>query len=158
MILPPTGKVTGTTITTEGVITVPPVPAPGVPVTYIGYTIHNQSTSDIVVMASDREKQIVVQKGSGTTFTPYTNEPTTAQNWSWTYASERAPRPRQGFPYLSSHKLFVKTYRLLVNGTPTSGNSDSPMTVVSPETSPTYRVTRQRRRIISRLHYQHCRR
>jgi len=121
VILPPTGKVTGTTITTEGVITVPPVPAPGVPVTYIGYTIHNQSTSDIVVMASDREKKIVVQKGSGTTFTPYTNEPTTAQNWSWTYASERAPRPRQGFPYLSSHKLFVKTYRLLVNGTPTSG-------------------------------------
>lgn len=121
VILPPTGKPTGTTITTEGVVIEPPTPASGVPVTYMGYTVHNQSTSDIVVMASERDKQIVVPRGSGTTFTPYTTEPTTAQNWSWTHATDRAPRLRQGFPYLSSHKLFVNTYLLLVSGSPTSG-------------------------------------
>lgn len=91
------------------------------PVFYTPYVIHNQSTADIKVMASSRDKEITVKHGSGLIFTPYVAEPTQAKDWSWSYALERAPRLVQGFPLLSTRHLFMNTYRLLVDGSPTGG-------------------------------------
>lgn len=91
------------------------------PVFYSPYVIHNQSTSDIRVMPSSRDKEITVKHGSGMIFTPYTAEPTSVKDWSWSYAVERAPRMVQGFPFLSTRNLFVHTYRLLIAGSPTGG-------------------------------------
>lgn len=94
------------------------VPAP---VAYLPYTIHNQSTADIVVMTSGRDKAITVPHGSGYVFTPYNATPTLSSSWSWTYASERAPRIRQGFPFLHTRALTVNTYHLVVEGQPGAG-------------------------------------
>ena len=91
------------------------------PVLYMPYTVHNQSTSDIVVMASDRDKTITVPKGTGMTFTPYVSEPVLAKDWSWTPSTDRAPRARQGYPYVSTNRLFVNTYLIDITGSPTSG-------------------------------------
>lgn len=91
------------------------------PVLYMPYTVHNQSTSDIVVMAANRDKTVTVPKGTGMTFTPYVSEPTLIRDWSWTPATTRAPRARQGFPYLSTNRLFVNTYLIDITGAPTSG-------------------------------------
>ena len=91
------------------------------PVVYMTYTIHNQSTADIVVMASDRDKTITVPHGTGMIFTPYVSEPTLSKDWSWTPALERAPRARQGFPYLSTSRLNINAYRIDITGTPSSG-------------------------------------
>lgn len=92
------------------------------PVAYMPYTVHNQSTSDILVMAASRDKTITVPKGTGMTFTPYVAEPLLFKDWSWTYASERAPRARQGFPFLTTYRLNVNTYQIQVTGSPTSGS------------------------------------
>jgi YVTN family beta-propeller protein len=91
------------------------------PVFYTPYVIHNQSTADIKVMAASRDKEITVKHGSGVIFTPYAAEPLSSHDWSWSYAVERAPRIVQGFPFLSTRKLVVNTYRLVVDGTPASG-------------------------------------
>ena len=91
------------------------------PVVYMPYTIHNQSTFDIVVMASNRDKTITVPHGTGLKFTPYVSEPASSKDWSWTYASERAPRTRQGFPYLSTNRLNINSYLIDITGAPTSG-------------------------------------
>jgi YVTN family beta-propeller protein len=92
------------------------------PVVYMTYTIHNQSTADIVVMASDRDKTITVPHGTGLNFTPYVSEPTLSKDWSRTPALERAPRARQGFPYLSTSRLNINTYRIDITGSPASGS------------------------------------
>lgn len=91
------------------------------PVSYMPYTIHNQSTSDIVVMASERDKTITVPKGTGMTFTPYASEPTKYKDWSWVSATERAPRARQGYPFVSTNRLNVNTYLIDITGAPDSG-------------------------------------
>lgn len=91
------------------------------PVAYMPYTIHNQSTADIAVMASGRDKAIAVPHGSGYTFTPYTPEPTQSQNWSWAFATDRAPRTRQGFPFVTTSRVNVNTYQITISGSPTSG-------------------------------------
>lgn len=91
------------------------------PVVYMPYTIHNQSTADIVVMAADRDKTVTVPKGTGMTFTPYVSEPLLIKDWSWNPAADRAPRARQGFPLLSTNRLNVNTYLIDITGTPTSG-------------------------------------
>lgn len=99
---------------------VPAFPAPE-PVRYMPYTIHNQSTQDIVVMASSRDRSIVVPRGTGMTFTPQTAEPTTSGSWSWSTAIERSPRARQGFPYYLTTLLAVRVYSITIGGTPSSG-------------------------------------
>lgn len=91
------------------------------PVVYMPYTIHNQSTADIVVMAANRDKTITVPHGTGMTFTPYAPEPVLSKDWSWSFAAERAPRARQGFPLLSTNRLNVNTYLIDILGAPTSG-------------------------------------
>ena len=91
------------------------------PVVYMPYTIHNQSTSDIVVMTASRDKGVTVRRGSGITFTPYTSTPLLLKDWSWDYAAERSPRPRQGFPFVTTRKLNINTYQITVTGSPTSG-------------------------------------
>lgn len=91
------------------------------PVAYIPYTIHNQTTTDIIVMASSRDKEIVVPNGSGYVFTPYNATPTLSSSWSWTYASQRAPRIRQGFPLVHTRALNVNTYHLSFEGEPGGG-------------------------------------
>lgn len=91
------------------------------PVFYTPYVIHNQSTSDIKVMASSRDKEIIVKHGSGMIFTPYVAEPTSIKDWSYSYAIERTPRLVQAFPFLSTRKLFINTYRLRIDGSPTAG-------------------------------------
>lgn len=120
VVLPPTAKPVGTLLSVEGGLQ--PPPATTGPVSYMPYTVHNQSTSDIVVMMADRDRQVVVPHGTGLTFTPYVPEPTLSRNWSWNFAAERAPRPRQGFPFLSTRKLAVTSYRLAITGAPESGS------------------------------------
>lgn len=91
------------------------------PVNYMPYTIHNQSTADILVMPSSRDKSVIVPHGTGMTFTPYASEPTQLKNWSWTYASERAPRARQGFPFITTTRLYYNIYTIAITGGPTAG-------------------------------------
>ena len=66
-------------------------------VTYMSYTIHNQSTADVTVMASGRDRPTTVPRGVGVVFTPYTAAPTVMSDWSWAAAADRAPRARSGF-------------------------------------------------------------
>lgn len=73
-----------------------PAPAPN-RVTYMSYTIHNQSTADITVMASGRDRPTTVAHGVGAVFTPYAAAPTMMSDWSWAAAADRAPRARVGF-------------------------------------------------------------
>lgn len=91
--------------------------------TYMPYTIYNQSRADIIVMASSRDKPITVRHGTGLVFTPYALEPTHASDWSWTYSDYRAPRIRQGYPFVTTRKVFVNTYRVTVLGDPTVGST-----------------------------------
>jgi hypothetical protein len=72
---------------------------PGGPnrVTYMSYTIHNQSTADITVMSSGQDRPTTVPRGVGVVFTPYTATPTLMSDWSWAAAEDRAPRARGGF-------------------------------------------------------------
>jgi len=91
------------------------------PVVYMPYTIHNQSTADIVVMPASRDKGVTVLRGSGITFTPYAADPLKLKDWSWDYAAERSPRPRQGFPFITTRRLNINTYQIAITGSPSSG-------------------------------------
>ena len=98
-----------------------PVTDPPTPVSYRPYTVHNQSTADVVVMASSRDRAITVPHGVGLVFTPYIAEPLESKNWSWSYAAERAPRMRQGYPLVSTRRLADRDYQLSITGGPTKG-------------------------------------
>lgn len=98
-----------------------PLTIPAPPVSYLPYTIHNQSTSDIVVMAANRDRAITVPHGVGMVFTPYIAEPLDSRHWSWAYSAERAPRIRQGYPLVSTRSLVSRDYQLALTGGTTAG-------------------------------------
>jgi len=69
-------------------------------VTYMSYTIHNQSTADLTVVSSGRGRTVTVPHGAGVVFTPYRSAPAAMDDWSWSFAATRAPVARVGFAHV----------------------------------------------------------
>jgi hypothetical protein len=93
-------------------------------VTYMSYTIHNQSTADVTVMASGRDRPTTVPRGVGVVFTPYTATPIVMSDWSWAAATDRAPRAKVGFARVSTVGVGTRAQKhtlFMVRGTGARG-------------------------------------
>ena len=78
-------------------VVLPPTVTSTVPI-----TIYNQSTGSLTVLAADTTAVQNLTGQSTSVYTPSGLTPVSASAWTVSPATDRAPEPRSGFPYLTT--------------------------------------------------------